>query len=122
MSGVGGGVAAANVVASYSASSAQVELKNFGLVLNCHPNCVHARANDGALYLRFDGYPSVGAPTRDGLAAHAGLRDGDVVISVNGLSPMTEEGALLLNRSDKELTLSLEISRAGKRQKIVLKL
>ena len=42
--------------------------------------------------------------------------------SLRGDTPLTEEGALLIARYDRGLTLKLEVSRAGKRQKFTLKL
>ena len=104
------------------AVSSQVDIANFGFALQCTTPCTRTRSRDGTTYWRFDGYPALNIPVKDGLAAKAGLREGDVLISVNGLSPLTEEGALLLSRYAKELTLVLEISRAGKRQKFSLKL
>jgi hypothetical protein len=120
--GAAGGTAApSSALEMAAASSAQIDLKNFGLTLSCRPGCARTRAPDGGVYAKFEGYPAV-TLLHDGLAAHAGLHDGDVLISVNGRSPLSEDGALILNRSEKELTLMLEISRAGKRQKFTLKL
>ncbi len=118
----GGTTAAASTPASAEATSDLVPLTNFGLTLACATPCTRARASDGTQYWKFDGYPALSIGAKDGLAAKAGLRDGDVLIAVNGFSPLTEEGALLLARYSRELTLTLEISRAGKRDKFTLKL
>jgi hypothetical protein len=104
------------------AATTSIEVRNFALTLTCTPACSRARARDGTMYWRFEGYPAVANPSPTGLAGRAGLRHGDVLISVNDLSPLTEEGALLLNRAERELSLRLEISRAGKRERITLKL
>jgi S1-C subfamily serine protease len=76
------------------------------------------------VYWRFSGYPTVAAQgaLRDGAAARAGIRDGDVLISVNGHTPMSDEGARLLSQSERELTLTLEFSRGGTRSTYRLRL
>ena len=102
--------------------SSQVPMRNFGVSLECRPNCVRARARDGSSYWKFEGYPAIRGVIKEGVASKAGLHDDDIVILVNDLSPLTEDGAMLLNRSDRELTLRLEVSRAGKRDKVTLKL
>jgi C-terminal processing protease CtpA/Prc len=118
----GGGGGGGGSFASITVTSAQLDIKNFGLVLECRPACRRARAADATMYLQFDGYPAVVAPAAGSVAARAGLHDGDIVVAVHNLSPLTEEGALLLNRAERVLTLDLEISRGGKREKITLKL
>ena len=98
-----------------------VDVGSFGLILACKPTCPRARTRDGTtMYWRFDGFPVVTNPAPSSIAARAGLRDGDVLISVNGISPQVEEGALLLNRGDREL--QLEIRRGEKVEKITLKM
>jgi hypothetical protein len=113
-----------SVATAPESQSSFVDLKNFGILLSCRPSCTRARARDGTIYWKFDGYPAVGpqGSVKEGVAVKAGLHEGDVIIAINGLSPLTEEGALLLNRTDRELTINLEVSRGGKREKFTLKL
>jgi hypothetical protein len=99
-----------------------VQSLRFGLTMTCHPTCTRARTRDGtAMYWRFDSYPTVTNPSPVSIAGKAGLQHDDVIITVNGISPQVEEGALILNRADRETSLELEIRRAGKTQKITLK-
>lgn len=119
--GGGGGTASFGVTPIVSF----VALGNFGVHVSCGTACERARATDGTSYWKFDGYPTLAIPPgpgADDVRSRTGIVDGDVVISVNGESPLTEKGALLLNHADRELTLKLEISRAGKRRTITLKL
>jgi len=110
--------------ADSAATARNVSVRNFGFGLLCEPACTRAVARDGAAYWRFAGYPAVArmsVPT-DGVAGRAGIREGDVLISVNGHSPMSDEGAQLLSRTERELTLTLEMSRGGRRATYTLKL
>jgi membrane-associated protease RseP (regulator of RpoE activity) len=130
--GVGGGIATARspgeptsaALATSAMATSNVELRNFGFTLSCRPDCTRARSGAGVAYWKFDGYPTVAVQSlaKDGIAAKVGIHEGDVLVSVNGLSPLSEEGAVLLNRTDRELELTLEFSRGGKREKYVLKL
>jgi membrane-associated protease RseP (regulator of RpoE activity) len=87
-----------------------VSLRDFGLTLVCVPICTRTRTRDGAtMYLRFDGFPVISN------------RDGDVLLSVNGTSPQVEEGALILNRAEREPTLQLEVRRDGKIEQVTLR-
>jgi hypothetical protein len=106
------------------ATAASVSLRNFGFGLLCDPACTRATARDGSTYWRFAAYPAVAnlSVPGDGVAGRAGIRQGDVLISVNGHSPMTEEGALALSHAGRELTLTVEMSRGGRRTTYTLKL
>jgi membrane-associated protease RseP (regulator of RpoE activity) len=100
-----------------------VQISNFGFALACQPVCTIARSRDGTTqYSRYDAYPVLSNVLPASAAGRAGLRDGDVLILVNGVSPMVEEGALILHRAGRETTLQLEVRRGDKTEKITLKL
>ena len=111
-------------VADSASTTRSVSPRNFGFGLICEPACTRATARDGSTYWRFAGYPAVAnlSVPADGVAGRAGIRQGDVLISVNGHSPMSEEGGLALSRTERELTLTLEMSRGGRRTTYTLKL
>ena len=99
-----------------------VQSLSFGFTLKCQPICTQARTRDGmAQYWRFDGFPTITGISAISIAGKAGLRDGDVLLSVNGISPQVEEGALLLNRAEAESALRLEVQRGDKVEKITLR-
>ena len=101
----------------------QVQISTFGFSLTCQAACELARSRDGTTqYPRFDAYPVLSNVSSTSVAGRAGLRDGDRLITVNGISPMVEEGALILHRAARETTLELEVERGDKREKITLKL
>ena len=102
-----------------------VALTNFDLRLLCSPNCTRGRADDGTDYWKFDGYPRISfAPNAkpDDVRSRTGLEEGDILIAVNGESPLTDKGAMILSHADRELSLKLEVSRNGKRRTVTLKL
>ena len=102
--------------------NATVQNSSLGLTFKCQPICTQTRTRDGATqYWRFDAFPIVTNVTPGSLAAKAGLRDGDLLISVNGVSPQVEEGALLLNRANTDQPLQLEVRRGEKVEKITVK-
>jgi hypothetical protein len=100
----------------------KVQFPDFGFTLTCQPVCTRTRSRDGAVqYWRFDAFPVVSNLLPSSVAARAGLRDGDVLLRINEVSPQVEEGALILNRVDPGSEWRLEVNRGGSIQKITLK-
>lgn len=68
-----------------------------------------------------DGNPLIEV-MEDGPAAHAGLKDGDAVISINGqpVKDITMDGFVKIARGDAGSTLAMVILRDGKQQNITV--
>jgi membrane-associated protease RseP (regulator of RpoE activity) len=62
----------------------------------------------------YDEYPRVAAVTEGGAAQRAGVRVGDVLLSVDGLSITTDEGAERFSQLRAGDEVSLTLDRAGK--------
>jgi len=92
----------------------------FGFALEC-TNC---RMGDGQGRLgggrggfrvwHYDEYPRVAAVAEGGAAQRAGVRVGDVLLSVDGLSITTDEGAERFNQLRAGDEVQLTLDRAGK--------
>jgi membrane-associated protease RseP (regulator of RpoE activity) len=93
----------------------------YGFAISCLPSCTRARASDGAEYWKFEGYPPIAGIRPGGAAAMAGLQVGDVVLEIDGISILTEEGALRFQRAERKESLQLTVQRLGKRVDYVLK-
>lgn len=87
----------------------------FGLAVSCMPACTRARASDGTGYWKFDGYPPVTGIRAGGAAANAGVRVGDVIVEIDGVSILDEKGALQFMRSETSSSLRLTVLRDGRR-------
>jgi hypothetical protein len=85
----------------------------FGFAVRCQPSCTRARARDGTDYYRFSGYPPIVTVLRGGVAEELGLREGDRVIRVDGLSILEEDGALRFQRSARREALQITVQRNG---------
>jgi C-terminal processing protease CtpA/Prc len=86
----------------------------FGFAVSCTPSCTRTRATDGSTYWKYDGYPPIVAVRPRGPAENVGLRVGDVITRVDGLSVLEEPGALRLFRSETKETLYVTVLRDGK--------
>ncbi|MGH7711659.1 MAG: PDZ domain-containing protein [Gemmatimonadaceae bacterium] len=87
----------------------------YGFAIACLPSCTRARTSDGTEYWKFDGYPPIYGIRPGGPAALAGIRVGDVVIEVDGVSILTEDGAQRFLRSGRTESMHLTILRDGRR-------
>ncbi len=87
----------------------------FGLAVSCAPSCARARARDGTDYWKFGGYPPIAALRPGGPAEKVGLKVGDRVTDIDGLSILTEEGALRFLRNESKGTMRVTVQRSGER-------
>jgi hypothetical protein len=87
----------------------------FGFALSCVPSCTRVRASGGTDYWRFDGHPPIAGIMPGGPAAMAGLRVGDVVTEIDGISILSEDGALRFQRSERKESIRVTVLRDGKR-------
>lgn len=93
----------------------------YGFAISCFPSCTRARAADGTEYWRFDGQPPIAGIRAGGAAAMAGLQVGDVVLEIDGISILTEQGALRFQQAERRETLNVTVQRLGKRVAFTLK-
>jgi membrane-associated protease RseP (regulator of RpoE activity) len=89
--------------------------RRFGFAVSCLPSCTRARARDGSLYYRFDGHPPVIDLVPGGVAEAAGVRRGDQIVEIDGLSILEEEGALRFLRSTNRESMQVTVLRNGER-------
>jgi hypothetical protein len=86
----------------------------FGFAVSCTPSCTRATAQDGTVYWKYDGFPSVAEVRGASPAAQAGLAVGDVVTAIDGESLLTEAGALKFFRNAQVATaLTVSVKRNG---------
>jgi C-terminal processing protease CtpA/Prc len=93
-----------------------------GLAVSCTPSCTRAKASDGTTYWKFDAYPPIIGVRDAGPADKAGIRVGDVVVAIDGLSVLEADGALRFLRAEKRESVQLTVLRDGKRVEHTLKL
>jgi TonB-dependent SusC/RagA subfamily outer membrane receptor len=93
-----------------------------GLAIVCDSVCSPAQARDGTEYYRFGRYPSVFALVAGGPAEGAGLKPGDVLTDIDGISILTEEGALRFIGRDSKESMRVNVLREGKKVGFVVSL
>lgn len=86
-----------------------------GLAVVCDSVCSPAQSRDGAEYYRFGRYPSIFALVAGGPAEAAGLRPGDVLTEIDGISILTEEGALRFGGRESKESMRVTAVREGKK-------
>ena len=87
----------------------------YGFAISCLPSCTRTKASDSTEYWKFDGYPPIAGIRAGGPAAMLGLRVGDIVTEVDGISILTEEGALRFQRAERKKSLHVTVLRDGKK-------
>jgi hypothetical protein len=89
--------------------------RRFGFAVGCLPSCTRSRARNGSEYYKFDGFPPVVDLIDGGVAHSAGIRKGDQIVEIDGLSILDEEGALRFLQSTRSKSLELTVLRNGER-------
>ncbi len=92
----------------------------FGFALSCKPTCAKVTGLDGRSFYKFDAAPVVSAVLANRPAATAGLKVGDVLVKVDGLSILADDGAIRLSQSAQRPSLGLTVQRDGKEMVIQL--
>ncbi|HEV8447000.1 MAG TPA: PDZ domain-containing protein [Gemmatimonadaceae bacterium] len=75
---------------------------------------VGAARGGGLAVWRYDEYPRVAAVVPGGAADRAGIREGDVLLAVDGMSITTDEGSRRFSELRAGDTASFSLDRAGK--------
>ncbi|MEP6491338.1 MAG: PDZ domain-containing protein [bacterium] len=89
----------------------------FGFAVACTSTCQPAPGNEGKTmftYYKYSSYPPVIAVLSGSAAEHAGIRVGDVITKVDGLSVLDEAGALKLSSMRWKDSIRLTVLREGK--------
>ena len=93
----------------------------FGFAIACVPSCTKVRAYDGTEYWKYDGHPPIAGIRAGGPAAMSGIQLGDLVIKIDGISILVEEGALRFQRAERTESLHVTVLRNGKEIGYLLK-
>lgn len=93
----------------------------YGFAISCLPSCTRARATDGTEYWKYDSHPPIAGIRPGGAAAMAGLQVGDLVVEIDGISILTEQGALRFQQAERKESLQVTVQRLGKRISHTLK-
>jgi hypothetical protein len=102
--------------------SAAATAGKYGFAISCLPSCTKTRASDGTDYWKFDGTPPIAGIRPGGPAALAGLQVGDVVLEIDGISILTEAGALRFQRAEQRESIRLTVQRDGRMRRVSLQL
>jgi membrane-associated protease RseP (regulator of RpoE activity) len=93
----------------------------YGFAISCVPSCTRVRASDGTDYWKFDGEPPIAGIMPGSPAALAGLRVGDIVKEIDGISILSEDGALRFQRSERKESLHVTVLRDGTKVSYLLR-
>jgi S1-C subfamily serine protease len=92
----------------------------YGFAFSCGYGCVKVTNPDGTRFYRFPAAPKITAIRDDSPAAKAGLKVGDVVMKIDGVSILDYEGASRLADTEHKSSLHVTVLREGKEIDFVL--
>jgi S1-C subfamily serine protease len=103
-----------------------------GFAVSCTPSCSKITDKSGRVFWKHDGYPAVVSIRKGSPAAEAGLRVGDLIAEVNGVTVVDEDGSRILQAySGSPLTpgscfkcevptLKMNVIRDGERRELTI--
>lgn len=89
-----------------------------GMALRCDAACRETRRSDGRSSWSFDGAPIVARIVPGGAADRAGVRTGDILLAVDGLSITTAEAGVRLGRASSGRRVELTLRRGAVTRRI----
>jgi membrane-associated protease RseP (regulator of RpoE activity) len=92
----------------------------YGFALACQPKCAKMTRTDGVSFYRFESAPTIEAIQSGSPAASAGLQVGDVLLRIDGLSILEEDGAIRLSRPESRQSIQVTVRRDGKEMNVML--
>lgn len=92
----------------------------FGFAVTCTPICEKLTTPDGTSFYKFDRAPVISEVLANSPAATAGLKPRDMLVKVDGVSILEDDGGIRLSRSEQRQSLSLTVKRDGKEMVVQL--
>jgi membrane-associated protease RseP (regulator of RpoE activity) len=92
----------------------------YGFAFSCGYGCTRVIKPDGTSFYRFPATPKVTGVRDDSPAAKAGLKVGDVVMKIDGVSILDDDAAIRLSDTEHKLPLHVTVIRDGKEIEYVL--
>jgi membrane-associated protease RseP (regulator of RpoE activity) len=94
----------------------------YGFAVTCTPTCEKVTTPDGTSFYKFDTAPAISDVLANSPAATAGLKRRDVLVKVDGVSILEDDGAIRLSRSEQRQSLSLTVLRENKEMVLSLQI
>ncbi|HTE48269.1 MAG TPA: PDZ domain-containing protein [Gemmatimonadaceae bacterium] len=97
----------------------------FGFAVACNASCTATTGAEGKTmftYYKYSVYPPIIAVRPDGVAARAGIKVGDVVTKIDGVSVLDDNGALKLGSARWKDSVHLTVLRDSKEVGYLLKI
>jgi hypothetical protein len=86
----------------------------YGFALSCENGCAKVTNPDGATFYRYNGPPTISAIRDASPAAQIGLKVGDVIVKIDGLSILGDDAAIRLAHAEQKSSLHVTVLRDGK--------